>query len=99
MFEFVASELEQRSGLESLEARGTLRLALKSSGLTVREVTPDQMAVVLEQVMPHELRARGIENPETVCEELSQAVKGMKAEAGELASASPEDVFRRLSRS
>ena len=57
------------------------------------------MAVVLEQVMPHELRARGIENPETVCEELSQAVKGMKAEAGELASASPEDVFRRLSRS
>ena len=99
LFEFVASELEQQSGLESLEARGTLRLALKSSGLTVREVTPDQMAVVLEQVMPHELRARGIENPETVCEELSQAVKGMKAEAGDSASTSPEDVFRRLSRS
>jgi hypothetical protein len=99
LFEFVASELEQRSGLENLEARGTLRLALKSSGLSSREVTPDQMAVVLEQVMPRELRVRGIENPESVCEELSQAVKGMKAEAGDSASTSPEDVFRRLSRS
>jgi len=99
VFEFVASELEQRSGLDNLEARGTLRLALKSSGLTVREVTPEQMAVVLEQVMPRELKMRGIENPESVCEELSQAVKGMNAEAGKSAGTSPEDVFRRLSRS
>jgi len=99
VFEFVASELEQRSGLDNLEARGTLRLALKSSGLTVREVTPEQMAVVLEQVMPRELKMRGIENPESVCEELSQAVKGMNSEAGKSAGTSPEDVFRRLSRS
>ena len=99
LFEFVASELQTRSRLENLEARGTLRLALKSSGLTARDVTPDQMAVVLEQVMPRELRARGIENPEAVCEELSQAVKGMKAEGDESAGGSPEDVFRRLSRS
>ncbi len=99
LFEFVASELQKRSGLENLEARGTLRLALKSSGLTAREVTPVQMTVVLSQVMPRELKMRGIENPEAVCEELSQAVKGMKAEEGESAGASPEDVFRRLSRS
>ena len=99
LFEFVASELEERSGLENLEARGTLRLALKSSGLTAREVTREQMAVVLEQVMPRELTARGVKNAEAVCEELSQAVKGTKAEAGESAGTSPEDVFRRLSRS
>ncbi len=99
LFEFVASELQKQSGLENLEARGTLRLALKSSGLTAREVTPEQMAVVLQQVMPRELRVRGVENPEAVCEELSQAVKGMKAEGNESAGASPEDVFRRLSRS
>ncbi len=99
LFEFVAAELQKRSDLENLEARGTIRLALKSSGLTARDVTTEQMAVVLNQVMPRELRVRGIDNPEAVCEELSQAVKGMQAEEGESASTSPEDVFRRLSRS
>ncbi len=99
LFEFVAEEFGKRSDLENLEARGTVRLALKSSGLTAGEVTKKQMAVVIDQVMPRELRVRGVENPEAVCEELSQAVKGTKAEAGESAGTSPEDVFRRLSRS
>ena len=99
LFEFVASELERRSGLDELEARGTIRLALKSSGLTARDVTQEQMAVVLAQVMPRELHVRGIEDPETVCAELAQAVKDIKIEGGESASGSPEDVFRRLSRS
>ena len=92
-------ELQKRSDLENLEARGTIRLALKSSGLTAREVTQEQMVVVIDQVMPRELRVRGVENPEGVCGELSQAVKGFEAENGESAGASPEDVFRRLSRS
>ena len=99
LFEFVAAELEKRSDLENLEARGTLRLALKSSGLTASEVTQKQMAVVIDQVMPHELKVRGIEDPEAVCRELSQAVKGFETEGDESAGASPEDVFRRLSRS
>jgi hypothetical protein len=99
LFEFVSSELQKRSGLENLEARGTLRLALKSSGLTARDVSPEQMAVVLNKVMPRELQLRGIENPEAVCEELSKAVMGVEAGEGESAGTSPEDVFRRLSRS
>jgi hypothetical protein len=99
LFEFVAGELERQSDLENLEARGTIRLALKSSGLTAREVTREQMVVVIDQIMPRELRARGVEDPEAVCGELSKAVKGFEAEADESASKSPEDVFRRLSRS
>ena len=99
LFEFVASELQKRSDLEDLEARGTIRLALKSSGLTASEVTKEQMVVVIGQVLPRELQLRGIENPEGVCEELSQVVKGFETENGESAGASPEDVFRRLSRS
>jgi len=98
LFEFVAEELHKRSDLEDLEARGTIRLALKSSGLTVDEVTREQMVVVIDQVMPRELRVRGVEDPEAVCGELSQAVKGFEAEGGEAAGNSPEDVFRRLSR-
>ena len=99
LFEFAAAELQKRSDLETLEARGTIRLALKSSGLTASEVTREQMVVVIDQAMPRELRVRGVENPEGVCGELSQTVKGFEAENGESAGASPEDVFRRLSRS
>ena len=99
LFEFVAAELKKRSDLEDLEARGTIRLALKSSGLTAREVTREQMVVIIDQVMPRELRVRGVENPEGVCGELSVAVKGFESESGESDGASPEDVFRRLSRS
>jgi len=99
LFEFVADTLLEKTDLENLEARGTIRLALKSSGLTAREVTPEQMAVIITQVMPRELRVRGVENPEAVCEALSQAVKGFDSGDGDSESTSPEDVFRRLSRS
>ncbi len=99
LFEFVAAELQLRSGLENLEARGTLRLALKSSGLTPRELTREQMVVVIDQVMPRELRVRGVDNPEAVCRELSRAVKGFEDSEAEAVGSSPEDVFRRLSRS
>ena len=91
-------ELEKRSGFETLEARGTVRLALKSSGLTPSEVTREQMVVVIEQVLPRELRARGVADPEAVCRDLAQAVKGFASEEPESPGSSPEDVFRRLSR-
>jgi hypothetical protein len=99
LFEFVAETLLEKTDLEQLEARGTLRLALKSSGLTAREVTPDQMDVIIKQVMPRELRVRGVDNPDGVCEALAQAVKGFDHGDGDSDGASPEDVFRRLSRS
>jgi hypothetical protein len=99
LFELVAEGLQKHSDLENLEARGTIRLALKSSGLTAQEVTPEQMVVIIDQVLPRELQVRGVENPEGVCRELSQTAKGFKAENGESAGTSPEDVFRRLSRS
>jgi hypothetical protein len=76
-----------------------VRLALKSSGLTANEITRAQMIVVIDQVLPRELQVRGIENPEAVCGEIAQAVKGLDIEGGESSGSSPEDVFRRLSRS
>jgi hypothetical protein len=95
----VADEIQKRSDLENLEARGTVRLALKSSGLTANEITKAQMIVVIDQVLPRELRVRGVEDPDAVCGEIAQAVKGLEVEKGESSGSSPEDVFRRLSRS
>ncbi len=94
LFEFVAEEIEKRSDLESLEARGTIRLALKSSGLTAGEVTREQMIVVIDQIMPRELHVRGVENPEAVCGELSQAVKGVEAKGDEASVTLPDEPMR-----
>lgn len=99
VFDFVADELEKRTDLEKLEARGTIRLALKSAGFNPREVTTEQMAVVLEQVMADELRPRGVDNPDGLCGDLARAVKQFTPAGGEPTGASPEDVFRRLARS
>ena len=99
VFDFVAEELERRTQLEKLEARGTIRLALKSAGLSAREVTGEQMAVVLEQVMPAELGPRGVEDAAALCAELARAVAGFTPTGGEPSGVSPEDVFRRLARS
>ena len=99
VFGFVADELEKRTDLEKLEARGTIRLALKSAGFNPREVTCEQMAVVLAQVMPDELRPRGIDAPDSLCTELARLVMGFTPAGGESPGTSPEDVFRRLARS
>ena len=57
------------------------------------------LPVVFEQVMPEELRPRGIDNPDAVCAELARGVKAFQPMGGEPSGVSPEDVFRRLARS
>ncbi|MCG8590820.1 MAG: hypothetical protein MJE66_16130 [Proteobacteria bacterium] len=93
VFEAVCGELEARTSLDRLEARGTVRLALKGAGLEPGSVTADQMAVVLERVLPGELSQRGIDQADAVCAALRTALPSAPAdEAGD----SPEAVFARL---
>jgi len=96
IFDFVAEQLESRSDFEKLEARGTVRLALKESGLDAKTVTSEQMLVVLDKVMPAELETRGIAEATAVCGALATALKEAAAELAGSAEASPEEVFRRL---
>ena len=49
-FEVASDEIERATNLSRLEARGTLRLALKEAGLDAASVTPPQMRVVVEKV-------------------------------------------------
>ena len=94
-FEFVATRLEQLTEFDSLEARGTVRLALKEAGLDARSVTTSQIAVVVERVLPYELRSRGVDDSERIARSILTDLKGFRAEPSEQ-SESPEDVFRRL---
>lgn len=93
-FDWICAELERLSSLDTLEARGTIRLSLKEAGLEARSVTPEQLAVVVKRILAGELRARGVDNAETTCESLITGLKNLRASAS--ASDSPEDVFKRL---
>ena len=94
-FDWVCGELEQRTSLDRLEARGTVRIALKQAGLDPQSLTPDQMKVVLEKVMPGELAARGVADADRVCQAMAREVSGIDAGSGGEGE-TPEAVFRRL---
>jgi len=95
-FDWVCSELERQTSLDRLEARGTVRLALKQAGLDARSLTPEQLQVVLERLMPAELEARGVPDGAEVCRALLPALRRLAAETTRSGDESPEEVFRRL---
>jgi len=94
VFDWICGELERLTALDTLEARGTVRLSLKEAGLEARSASPHQLSVVAERILAGELRARGIDNADEVCESLITGLKSQElvSSAGE----SPEEVFKRL---
>ncbi len=96
-FDWLCAQLEERTSLDRLEARGTVRLALKEAGLDAKGVTASQMGVVLAKVLPAELDARGVSGSADVCRALASALaedsKGWDSQHG---AESPEEVFKRL---
>lgn len=97
VFDAAAGELEARTELDALAARGTLRLALKGAGLDAKRVAPEEMAVAVERVLPRELEGRGVEDASGVCRAIAAAVR---AKADSLGGGDPEDsperIFRRM---
>ena len=97
-FDFVCAQLEQRTSLDRLEARGTVRIALKAAGLDATRVTPVQMRAVIEKILPGELRARAVQDPERQCAALAVLLSSSRlTDAG--GGESPETIFARLARS
>ena len=96
VFDPVAEALERATSLDRLQARGTMRLALKQAGFEPQRVRPDEMRAVIERVLPEELASRGIDGVGSLCDELSACLDGLQLDAGAAAQTSHEDVFRRL---
>ncbi len=97
LFDFAAEQLEERTDLDRLEARGTLRIALKAAGLDPRSATAEQLQVAVEKILPTELTTRGIADATAICERLAEAVALFdSADDGRNRSSSPAAVFRRL---
>jgi hypothetical protein len=96
IFDLVADELERRTDLSKLEARGTVRLSLREAGLDARSATLEQMKVLLEKVLPKEMNTRGVEDAEQICQAIIGAVSDSGASAATPDGESPEAIFRRL---
>ena len=91
-FGVVCDALENATSLDRLEARGTVRIALKSAGLDARTVNASQLRVVIEKVLPDELKSRGVDPG--VSSILAGSLEGVADETG--GADGPEAVFRRL---
>jgi len=96
LFDFLAEKLDARSSLDRLQARGTLRLALKAAGLEPRALTTEQLRVICQRVLPGELASRGVADPDAVCEALIRDLASDAAPAGSGTATSVESVFSRL---
>jgi hypothetical protein len=96
-FDWVCAEIERETSLERLEARGTLRLALKGAGLEARSVTPEQLKVVIEKILVAELTARGVVDAGAICGRMNVALSAASTGWTTAAKAeTPEGVFGRL---
>ena len=96
LFDFAAERLEHHTSLDHVEARGTLRIALKIAGLTAKSVTAGQLCVVFEKVMPAELEKRGMSNTTSVCSAVIDDFVNSPALPDMASSTTADDVFARL---
>lgn len=81
VFDRVCTALEERSDLDRLQARGTVRIALKKAGFEVTSVDVSQMDVVLKRVLPGELEVRGVEGSAKLAEALAGVLADVDVEA------------------
>lgn len=95
-FEWLCTALEESTTLERLEARGTVRIALKEAGLEPRTVTPSELRVVVQKILPRELRNRGVQNEAALCDRFVAGLQVLERQPGAPTADTPDAIFRRL---
>ncbi len=96
LFDIAAESLERHTHLNRLEARGTLRIALKAAGLEPHSVTAEQLKVVFEKLMPGELEKRDVSDAAAVCLAVAEEIARTPVQSGPDASTDLDEVFGRL---
>jgi len=94
-FDRVCIMLEHLTELNRLEARGTVRIALKQAGLKSDSVRADEMVVAISAILIGELEARGIAEAADLCGKITDSLSRIDEAARDDA---PEDIFARLGR-
>jgi hypothetical protein len=93
VFDFVCEQLEQCTNFDRLEARGTVRIALKKAGVEVRTVNIEQMIVVVTKLLSKQLESCGVEDGRVHCDAILEQLAKLEVVA---TGDAPEDVFERL---
>ena len=96
LFDVAAEKLESATDLNQVEARGTLRLALKSAGLTARNVTLAQLRVVFDKLMPGEIESRGVADVAATCTAVMAEVERAASDSDDVETTEQDRIFRRL---
>lgn len=99
LFDVAAQKLERHTGFSQLEARGTLRIAVKSAGLDPKSLTPDELGAVFEKLMPGELEQRGVIDTAGACAAVMRDLENAPIAATDSSSSNPDDIFSRLAKS
>ncbi len=95
-FDVAAERLEHHTSLDRLEARGTLRIALKIAGLTAKSVTAAQLCVVFEKVMPDELEKRDVSDAAAACRAVIDDLVNSPLPTDEAPATDLDEIFGRL---
>jgi len=98
LFEFAAEQLEKSTSLDRLQARGTLRIALKEAGLEPENLTLGQLKVVFKRILPGELETRGVRDAAGTCEAVLLQVASAPQAVSQEPSGGVDEIFRRLGR-
>ncbi len=96
LFDLAAERLEHHTGFDRLEARGTLRIALKAAGLEPNSLTGAQLQVVFEKVMPGELDSHGVSDVRDLCTAVLADLARAGGAAEDASATSPDEIFHRL---
>lgn len=96
LFEWLGAELEKRTSMSLLEARGTVRLVLRDAGLDVSTVRTHQLIVVVERLMAPALKKRGVEDVDALCHALAHDLRAREELGSDSTPDSAYDVFERL---
>jgi hypothetical protein len=98
VFEWLSEQLELRTSLSRLEARGTIRLVLKEAGLDAATVTPAQLGVVVTRLLPDALQKRRVNDASGLCDRLLEALRAYASEMPAPVQETAYDVFERIGR-
>jgi hypothetical protein len=95
-FEWLWRELALTTDMTELEARGTIRLALRAVGHTPALVARLPMLVVIQRVLPGELERRGVKSAPELCAQLATRLESAELGDPTVVHDDPETVFSRL---
>ncbi len=96
LFDLAAERLEHHTSFSRLEARGTVRLALKEAGLDPKRLTARELSVVFDKVMVTELQARGVRDAAQACRRVMEDVSSLQKAEDARSASHPDEAFRRL---